>query len=440
MGLGGEQRPGFVVQGCDLNMPNPQESKDTLFTEGLMSDYIIPKDFYGPEQPPVDISPGNLAVRAIEFDASSLSALQALHLLESLKYIARANSQNSRANFIGQQIEKGELKIIPVSESKDGKDIDVRVKRLMDKKTALYGSALINFAKAIGRNELVDLGNDPEVVDEQINKLFEGFIGRYDGSENVKSRNNLMARLRRVIEKDPNVTIGPRGLKRQYLEPARKEAVRIDIDKIFDLKQYLNTFRKPLRDEITGAYNLYPNEKGVSAYIRSKLKEFDEDPTNPERQSSHIAEGAERATGMFYAVALFRKLVLEEAIHSLADNNQNPTIPEYLSPYVADAIGDVGYCMRNNTDGIPSRKFLGQERYIEMFGSRAEKQPKTLLSVDGLSLIELTLDEQIRRINYWKPRYTAVIKVAGTQVPKDQFDIEAIESYNLSDLEAMKAA
>lgn len=377
------------------------------------------------------------ALRDAETHTQQIPAGSALHFLESLKYLARESSGAGRETHIINELEAGALSVVGLAKRTGERTDDSRVQRERALRTKLTGKALMEFSEAVGRNSMIDKGGEPEEVDAKIEVLFEDFKQRYLGAnDNARLRTNFMNRLRRVIEKDSNVSIGPRGLKRLYLKPAYNERIVLDENKLFDVGIFMDkAYKSPLRDEVTGAYNLKPTDEGVEQYVQSELEAEAEDPEKPDRQREHIAESAEFATGLFYGVARFRKLVLEAALQGIATPGiEKPRFPAYLEPYVADAISDLGYCMRNNVDNIPISKFKGQERHIERFGVRATEQPFKLHTADGILLMNLALDEQERRMRYWKPRYDAVVRVFGTQIPAEAFDISQVENYDVSEL------
>jgi hypothetical protein len=144
-----------------------------------------------------------------------------------------------------------------------------------------------------------------------------------------------------------------------------------------------------------------------------------------ERQPKHIAETAERATGIFLAVAKGRETVLAQAVKAIA--GQEP-LEHSVALHAADAIADFGYCLdrpKNIPLSVITRKSeadIGLQ--LLNFGAYAITHPDVLPSYEGVALLQATLDEQERRVAFWQPRYQAVTDQYGTQVPATEFSFD----------------
>ena len=237
----------------------------------------------------------------------------------------------------------------------------------------------------------------------------------------------------------------PKGIRRPDIQ-LPTVAPDMDLDALLKLRTRLNWQNEPILDDLTGYYRFDPTRDGVLRYTsvdphqvkspRIMLSEFDEGEVSEpvigieavkaavdknRRQRRHVAEGAQRATWIFFAIAETRKQVLTNFLDCLsADPPIRPH--ESVARFTADAIEDLGVCLTDDRNEGTVRYLRGGKDSamgIAEFGVYASAFTEALESADGVVLADFALEEQERRVEFWQPRFEAVSDTYGLVLPDE---------------------
>lgn len=208
----------------------------------------------------------------------------------------------------------------------------------------------------------------------------------------------------------------------------------IDTDSILSLADWQSrTYKRPIRDDITGYYSFYPSLKGASGYVnRAHTRLFagktaiSEGLSEQEflgikqRQPRHIAENAESAIAVFWAISQTRRDVLAQTLANVSDGRQ---VPHTQAMWAANAVADYGHCLQYPVDINHAGKDYGKDLAkvikriggsaasdLENFGLFSEVEPEALESYGGVVVMEAALAEQDRRCDFWSPRHQAILE------------------------------
>ncbi len=212
-----------------------------------------------------------------------------------------------------------------------------------------------------------------------------------------------------------------------------KEVPDIDTNAILNLADWQSkVYKRPIRDDITGHYGFFPSHNGATGYVqRASERSFsgktaeseglsdDEFQDKKARQPIHIAENTESTIAVFWAVSQTRFSVLEEALNHVSKGRK---IPTDQGVWAANAIADYGHCLQHPKDidhmGVDHGKELGKvikhiggsaASDLEQFGLFAEVSPDVLNSYEGVSAMQVSLDEEQRRYDFWSVRHQAIL-------------------------------
>ena len=207
----------------------------------------------------------------------------------------------------------------------------------------------------------------------------------------------------------------------------------IDTDAILSLADWqAKTFKRPIRDDLTGYYSFHPSLNGATGYVNRAHARLFAGKTaiseglseevfsgNKLRQPKHIAENAESAIAVFWAISQTRRDVLAQTLANVSDGKE---VPHTQAMWAANAVADYGHCLQYPVDIDHAGKNHGSELAIvikriggsaasdlENFGLFAEVEPGSLESYDGIVAMEASIAEQERRCDFWSPRHQAIL-------------------------------
>ncbi|MDQ3123365.1 MAG: hypothetical protein M3Q14_01625 [bacterium] len=233
------------------------------------------------------------------------------------------------------------------------------------------------------------------------------------------------------------------------------QAPEVDTTDLLELGNWQATsYRRPIFDEITAYPNFYPSLNGAAGYTQRPTQRLlagkkaerlgitqEELAGKIERQPWHVAEYVELATAIGWTAANLRHDVLKQAISVANDISEwgRGELDEDTATYAADAIADYGYCLRYPADpdfrGEDHGSALAAQinrvaedigQTLEHFGLFADWKPEILQTADGITVMEITREEQERRIAHWRPRHEAITGAYPTLPLSEEILLERI--------------
>lgn len=228
------------------------------------------------------------------------------------------------------------------------------------------------------------------------------------------------------------------------------EVPELDTTSLLELGEWqAGIYKKPVFDDITAYPNFYPSPNAAMNYTtrptrRTLLRQspvelgisYEDWQGRVERQPKHVAEQVELVTAISWTAARMRYAALTKAIRrtndwAMVEGPQDQLIIDADEAVIAaDAIADYGYTLRHPAElnhlGHDNGPALAAQvervagnigMLLERFGLFAGDHPEVLQTADGLTTMEVVLEEQSRRADYWGKRHEAITS-AYRDLPK----------------------
>ncbi len=258
---------------------------------------------------------------------------------------------------------------------------------------------------------------------------------RFMRDPNYRAERRKAAKERVLV---PLGKIATRGYKRDWMFDGTAEIPvppAIDPMVIEQLARRVRSTTAPLTDKITDRYDIYPYKKSAEKYglkhNRELLKRIKEEETDPgrivvlkqgaARSLEHIRDSLQWNLWLKKRISELR-LGYVVAFKGQLDNGA--TADTQITRYAGEAIADVGYCLRSQQGLLANMgQDAGLANTIEHAGHYVAGGHPEFLD-ENTTLLDLTQEEQQKRVNYWGARYDATVEAFGNRLPDEELDMD----------------